>query len=265
MCIIVYKPENANMPSKKTLRHCWDNNSDGAGYMFAHNDKVIIKKGFMSFKSLYDSLRNDYTKFHDKSFVIHFRISTQGGVRRDLTHPFPLTENIDDMRLLRTTSDFGVAHNGIITLTSTSLYNTTITYNDTMKFISEYLSLIISKPKDLENEKTLKLIQKLADSKLAIMDNSGKVTLIGAFTQHKGCFFSNASYQAYKPITTTTKTYSSDLWDDYYDDWDYYGLTNYGQWTFTPDYCPDSIDKNSSYCENCVSRKFCKKGGSFDV
>ena len=264
MCIIVYKPENANMPSKKTLRHCWDNNSDGAGYMFAHNDKVIIKKGFMSFKSLYDSLRNDYTKFHDKSFVIHFRISTQGGVRRDLTHPFPLTENIDDMRLLRTTSDFGVAHNGVITLTSTSLYNTTITYNDTMKFISEYLSLIISKPKDLENEKTLKLIQKLAESKLAIMDNSGKVTLIGAFTQNKGCFFSNTSYQAYKPITTT-KTYSSDLWDDYYDDWDYYGLTNYGQWTFTPDYCPDSIDKNSSYCENCVSRKFCKKGGSFDV
>jgi hypothetical protein len=50
MCIAVYKRVGVKMPSDKILETCFENNSDGAGYMFAHGGKVNIKKGFMTLR-----------------------------------------------------------------------------------------------------------------------------------------------------------------------------------------------------------------------
>lgn len=267
MCIIVYKPENTQMPSKKTLKNCWNNNDDGAGYMFPLDNRVIIKKGFMTFKDFWKSLRVDYEKFPTLPFVLHFRITTQGGVRPELTHPYPMSKNMEDLKLLRTTSNtFGVAHNGIISLTSTN-YNTTITYNDTMKFITDYLSLIVKSPKSLENDDTLKLIERLAGSKLAIMDTTGKVTLIGTFNQNKGCFYSNYTYN-YDAYSTTTYYQSYTGIHHYDDDDDFWAetcqVTKGGKYVFDPDSCPRCISGNNTYCENCIYNKYCNEESSSD-
>ena len=48
MCIIVYKPKGASLPSKDTLQTCWENNPHGAGIMWADGSNVRIQKGFMS-------------------------------------------------------------------------------------------------------------------------------------------------------------------------------------------------------------------------
>ena len=101
MCVVVYKPKNKEMPSEKTLLDCFLANPDGAGYMFQKDNKVKIKKGFMTFKAFYDSLVKDYAETgKNTDYVLHFRISTQGGVNKPLCHPYPVSKNMDDLKQL---------------------------------------------------------------------------------------------------------------------------------------------------------------------
>ena len=46
MCIAIYKPKG-NTISKDTLKNCFDNNPDGSGFMYAQNDKLVVKKGYI--------------------------------------------------------------------------------------------------------------------------------------------------------------------------------------------------------------------------
>lgn len=231
MCIVVYKPSNVKMPSKATLKECFRCNSDGAGYMFPEDGKVQIKKGFMSFNALNTSLQADYNRLGAETpFVIHFRIGTQGGNNQANTHPFPLSKNMSDLKQLSCTTNCGVAHNGVISLTTTrtSEYiqeydeekNRMVTkykpidYSDTMKFITDYLSLIIKNKNWYMNEDNLTLIERLigCSNKLAIMNADGHTTLIGNFIEDNGVFYSNSSYKVYNRVQSD--------WD--YDWYDYY-------------------------------------------
>jgi predicted glutamine amidotransferase len=204
MCIIAYKPIGVAMPDRKLLKNCWTNNPDGAGYMFATNNNVYIRKGFMNFEGFYASLKNDYKKNgkENTAFVLHFRISTQGGVNKECTHPFPLSRDMEDLRKTRFTSDIGVAHNGIISLTSVGYYKQ-VNYSDTMSFITDYLSLIIKDRKWYKDKDKVTLVARLAGSKLAIMDGSGTVTLIGEFVKEGDCYFSNDHYKPMEKKKTT--------------------------------------------------------------
>jgi len=47
MCVIIVKPSGEEMPDETTLWQCWQVNPDGAGYMYQHNDKVVVSKGYM--------------------------------------------------------------------------------------------------------------------------------------------------------------------------------------------------------------------------
>ena len=109
-----------------------------------------------------------------------------------MTHPFPLSNQPRMMRSLDLTCHCGVAHNGIIRLTSDPDNKC---YSDTAIFITDYLSKIIRKKADLRDPVTLELIWQLAKSKFAIMDNSGYVATVGHFIDDHGLLFSNDSYQ----------------------------------------------------------------------
>ena len=215
MCIIVYKPSQAKLPEKQVLKKCWKNNPDGAGYMFPSKDMVIIKKGFMNFNDFYKQLiydKNQYGEF--TPFVLHFRVSTQAGVTKECTHPFPLSDNMDALKKLRVKAQCGIAHNGVISLTS-DRWNKTITYSDTMKFITDYLTLIITTKKWYEDKSKLTLIEKLAESKLAIMMGDGHVELIGRFIEDNGCYYSNEYYKVNRWANTTKSAKTSYLFNSY--------------------------------------------------
>lgn len=220
MCIIVYKPMEKAMPSKQILKHCWDNNEDGAGYMFPNGKDVIIKKGFMKFDSFYEALKADYKKVgRFTPFVLHFRVSTQAGVNEECTHPFPLSREMDDLRKTRATCKIGIAHNGIIELTKSGYY-TTVTYSDTMKFITDYAALLIKDKDFYKDEDTLKLLDRLVKGRLAIMDYEGHVQLIGDFVEDDGIYYSNNYYKEDRAKKTKTTNY-------YYDNYYYYGAGGY--------------------------------------
>ena len=85
----------------------------------------------------------------------------------------------------------GVAHNGIIRLTSDRNQRE---YSDTALFITQYMARMLHGPEDLRDEQLLNRIEQLAGSKLAIMDSSGYIATIGHFINERGLLFSNSSY-----------------------------------------------------------------------
>ena len=190
MCIICVSPARTRQPSISQIRTMFRNNPHGAGYMFARDGRVQIHKGFMDVDSFLDAIRGEHFTAKD-SVVYHFRISTQAGVNPEMTHPFPLSNRLPYMKALDVECRCGVAHNGIIRLTSDRNQRE---YSDTALFITQYMARMLHGPKDLRDEQLLNRIEQLAGSKLAIMEGSGYIATIGHFINERGLLFSNSSY-----------------------------------------------------------------------
>lgn len=194
MCIICVSPARTRQPSVSQIKTMFAHNPHGAGYMYARGGQVHIHKGYMDVESFLEAVRAEHFTAKD-SVVYHFRISTQAGVNPEMTHPFPLSNQLAHMKALDVECECGVAHNGIIRLTSDP---TNHEYSDTALFITRYLSEIIHSPNDLTRPQLLKTIGQLAQSKLAIMDRTGYIATVGTFINERGLLFSNTSYQPFK-------------------------------------------------------------------
>lgn len=298
MCIIAYKPLNVAFPEEYILQNCFDNNDDGAGFMYAFNGEVHIHKGYETFEKFMAALNKARAITGDKvPYVMHFRIATQG-YERTMTHPFPLSSKMDNLKRLRCKCSIGIAHNGILDITSDGAK----TYSDTMKFITDYLSNIIQSYDWYKNKRTKKLIEYLIDgSRLAILDAHSHCELMGkGWESDKGVYYSNHTW-AYKKYVYTggTAGFSGRAWwdyDDYYDDlvWDkakgryvqrnapktveakeaagkadtkkvdpwaeYY--SDFTKKYYFEDNCPGTVDGDYSYCKDCANCIFCSEYGA---
>ena len=227
MCIIAYKPLNIAFPEENILKTCFDNNDDGAGFMYTFNGEVHIHKGYETFEKFMTALNKARAITGDKvPYVMHFRIATQG-YERTMTHPFPLSSKMENLKRLHYKCSIGIAHNGILDITSDGAK----TYSDTMKFITDYLSNIIQSYDWYKNKRTKKLIEYLIDgSRLAILDAHSHCELMGkGWEKDNGIYYSNHSWAYKKYVYTGNAAGFSGTWprawwdyDDYYDDlvWD---------------------------------------------
>ena len=190
MCVICLSKKGIRQPNQSEIRNMWTSNPDGAGYMSIKDGRVEIHKGFMNLKDFMRSVNEEeFTK--DDVVVYHFRISTQAGVTPEMTHPFPLSSDIEDMNLLDCACDVGIAHNGIIRLTSCANEE----YSDTALFITEYLPTLIRDIEDIKDRAVLRTIKALAQSKLVFLNCNGDVGVVGDFWSDKtGLMFSNRSF-----------------------------------------------------------------------
>ena len=192
MCIICVSKPGVRQPDENTIRTMFYRNPHGAGYMFARDGRVEIRKGFMRLDEYLRAIREEHFTAAD-SVVYHFRISTQAGVNPEMTHPFPLSNQPARLRRLDQSCRIGVAHNGIIRLTSDPNNKR---YSDTAIFIADYLSQILHTRADLRDRRKLSVVYQLAQSKFAIMDGGGYIATVGEFIHERGLLFSNASYRA---------------------------------------------------------------------
>ena len=190
MCIICVSRPGVRLPNRTEIEEMFFNNPHGAGYMFARDGRVIIHKGFMNIDDFLRAFESEGLTEKD-SVVCHFRISTQAGVNPEMTHPFPLSNHLGHMKALDLSCPIGVAHNGIIPLTTD---RTQHEYSDTALFIAKYLSNIISRPEDLRNQDYLDIIERMIQSKMVLMDGDGYIATIGHFIKDRGLLYSNASY-----------------------------------------------------------------------
>ena len=190
MCIICVSRSGVRQPGEATIRAMFLNNPHGAGYMAARGGRVQIHKGFMRLDEYLRAIRAECFTPQD-SVVYHFRISTQAGVGPEMTHPFPLSTRPERMRQLDLSCRVGVAHNGVIRLTSDPNNKR---YSDTAIFVADYLSQILHTRADLRDRRKLSVVYQLAQSKFAIMDGGGYIATVGKFIDERGLLFSNASY-----------------------------------------------------------------------
>ena len=216
MCVIMVKEQNILFPEERILKNCWDNNPDMGGFMYAWNGQVHIRKGFMTFEDFKRALEETRKKTGDKiPYVLHFRISTQG-YDKSCCQPFPLSSKMHNLKKLRTSSNIGVAHNGVLSITSDGSKE----YSDTMKFITDYLTNIIRGFDWHEDKRTVKLIENLIKgSRFAIMDKNGHIEMRGngwVKDNESGCYFSNSTYSYKKYVYKGHNSlYDYDDWGDY--------------------------------------------------
>jgi predicted glutamine amidotransferase len=204
MCIIAVQPKGKKI-SRKTLQNCWNNNEDGAGLMYSVNGEIIVKKELHSFDK-FMQYKQEADK-HNVNIVIHFRISTSGGVNLLNCHPFKVNNNLH------------FCHNGMldIIVPKNSTINDTQIYNN---------MILRNLPKNWQrNNAILKLVQQSIGSrnKFVLLDELGMYYIINedAGNWENDCWFSNTSYQySYSNVITsnyytkvkTTKAYS--YWDE---------------------------------------------------
>ena len=221
MCIIVAKPAGAALPDMDTLRTCFANNDDGAGYMLARDGRVEVRKGLMSWSACRASLAalGDVTAL---PMVIHFRIGTQGKLDADNTHPFPVTTDPKLLVARKSVCQVALAHNGIIPLTTSRLTyqaDTREPHSDTYYFVRDYATEIVTATDYHTDPHRVALLRKLSASKLALLGADGHLTLVGEYEEADGCFFSNNGFRwqalaTYTPHTYEPRTmYGTDAWD----------------------------------------------------
>lgn len=192
MCVICTSEKGCQQPSSNLIRAMFRANPDGAGYMVARGGRVEIHKGFRTVTAFLSALRAEaFTA--DDPVVYHFRIATQAGRTPEMTHPFPLCSDLAAMERLECAADIGVAHNGIISITSDGDSR----YSDTAKFIVQYLVHIVRDPADLRNEACMEIIDALAHSRFALMDGSGYIAYAGRgwTMDDNGLWYSNRNHE----------------------------------------------------------------------
>lgn len=205
-----------DMPSRDILKRCWDNNPDGAGYAFNTDNVVCIKKGFMTFDAFWNSISEAQKRYDFKKcgVLIHFRIATHGGVIPAMTHPFPIVDDDGALSKLEYVSDYAVIHNGIISLTGAKARSEKA-MSDTAVFIRDYLSKIAQNRQWFKRRANMELIEKLIDSKMAILNTRGEIITTSGFTEDGGVLYSNSTYKDFRQ-KKTKYFYNYDYDEGYY-------------------------------------------------
>ncbi len=247
MCIVIIKPSDKKMPKRKVLKNCWDNNPDGAGFMFLNKDKkVIISKGYMVFEDLISGIES-YKLDKTACIVFHFRIATAGSIKPANCHPFPNSNKVEDLQALSAVSDYGIAHNGILDYPDDEMND----MSDTMTFIRDILhsEVILN---NLKSPAITSLLQThIKRSKFAIMGSAG-VVMLGAFLKVGDLYYSNTGYKKETGYSWWIKQYN---WDNeaidknYYEDMTEGNITQY----YYCQRCDVLITDESLYYKHCYN------------
>lgn len=197
MCIAILKTKNGTITDEE-LRNSFENNSDGAGIAYTHNNELRIVKGIFDVETFIKTVRQA-EKLADNNMLIHCRIGTSGLNDKENTHPFVINNNIC------------LIHNGILHVDVPKGSK----INDTQIFINSYMKGI--KNSTIMNNKTYHTILEDmigSSNKFVIMNNKGEFTIINekAGNWENGCWFSNNGHKTTR--VRYTRTY--DDWEGYY-------------------------------------------------
>lgn len=180
MCIAILNTKGTIL-KKELLRNCWENNGDGAGMLYINDYNMMeVFKEMKSFDVFYDKYSEVKRKYGKRNIVLHFRISTHGGITESNCHPFMVHQ------------DLGFVHNGMI-------YNvpTSKVHSDTYMFNE----VILKKLKEgfEYDEDVLDMLEVYigSGSKLIFLNADDDYAIVNEKAGHwnLGCWFSNSSYK----------------------------------------------------------------------
>ena len=196
MCIAIANMKNKPL-SDEEITNCWTNNPDGGGLLYKENG---ILKVYKNLDNLPKFLKKYKEVIQKSSCLVHFRVTTGGGVTVKNCHPFLVNKSL------------GFIHNGVISGYS----NKAPDKSDTYSFNELVLKGL---PKGFQdNTAVMKMMLSYigGGSKLAFMDKDENFTIIGedraaAHFSENGNWYSNRSYEKvnnYK-LAGNTKVYNN--------------------------------------------------------
>lgn len=194
MCIAIYTKAGAVI-SEQAITASFNSNRDGAGLAYVDDEgklQVLKTDKLDVFQKMYKECCQRFPESHK---MLHFRVSTSGGVNAFNTHPFYVDNNTV------------MCHNGVITKCNPKKddkRNDTQIFNDTiLKNISR---------KMYKNPAIKELIEEyIGFSKVIVMNNRNDFVI---FNEDKGhwdkegqVWYSNYSYITYADRRTGTETF----------------------------------------------------------
>jgi len=230
MCLAILKPANEHI-IKRRLRQGFQENPDGAGFMYVKNGQLKIDKGYFSFRSFYKAYRQAEQKCPDSNFVIHFRIATSGKISSKHCHPF----------LINTTVAF--VHNGIFAKLGNKVKS------DTQHFNNDYLRYM--PPDFIHNKKSIRFLEKYCGwfNKLIFLNNKNEYLIVNESAGRwlDNIWFSNIIETSIGFSVTTN--YATEIEDN---DW--------GECAICTGYYPtqqmQETENGQVICEFCFTKKF---------
>ena len=188
MCVAIYKPANAKLPSFDILRQCWETNPDGAGFAMPTRDNpehaFHIRKGFMTWEAFEKAVRDFKLADCEGDLFLHFRIATHGGISPGNTHPFPVTKEVKYLQHTNILTNSVLIHNGVLPIKPEFR-----DISDTMELCRRLSGFHGKIPE------ALNLLEGfIGNSKIAVM-LPGKVYLVGKWSEIDGVYFSNTHWQ----------------------------------------------------------------------
>lgn len=157
-------------------------NNDGAGYMFAHNNKLIVKKPFWKVDILINHLKADRQHYPNSVFIVHLRLATSG------------TINAKNCQPIQINNDIGFVHNGIFW----NLEDKKGTLSDSVAFGKDILSKL---PADfMTTSAIITLLNEYCEnhsSKVIILNTKGKFIILN----EKAGEWNRGTWQSYKMKT----------------------------------------------------------------
>ena len=202
MCVIAGSPLGVPRPSDKTMEAMFTSNPDGAGFAYTIDNRVYVEKGFMSYREFENALaglekrlKKDNLTCADIPMFFHFRIGTHGANIPSLTHPFPISKNINNLFALDYSTDIVMAHNGII-----NTINVTGSHSDTTEYISRILVPLRNADTEFYNNPNFQeLMQNTIDgSRFIFLNDKGDMVTIGSWLtseEEPGILFSNLHHE----------------------------------------------------------------------
>lgn len=163
MCVIIIKPCGAKMPDERELNRAYMCNPDGCGFV---SEKHFYKGlSFQAFKKKLSEVGED------EACIMHFRLATNGSIRRANCHPFKR-------------GDVYFAHNGVLSIRPAGDKTDSQTaFDDILYPIIEEYGLDSKELKTAVNGI-------IGHSKFAFLQN-GQITTFGEFIRHDGRLYSN--------------------------------------------------------------------------
>lgn len=248
MCIILACKPGCR-PTSDVLENCWFSNPDGAGAMWCEDGKVRISKGYMRLKDV-KSLMGEIPD--ESPLVLHFRIGTSGGHSERVTHPYPVTSDLDCLHALDLECPVGIAHNGILPYP-----------HDDVREISDTIAYVQTVVAPLSHARKVRAGGGLTHSKFAaerlkatsrgsrlcVLSADGSMRLTGAGWNgvSRGIQASNESWRGFRAYKWSKCSLAD--WHSYIDDYD------------DTDYIAEAMDAFGCYgCEryeSCVDSPEC--------
>lgn len=228
MCIVVIKEKDVKLPDMDTLKNCWDNNPDGAGFMYLDKGVIHIKKGFMTWTAFKRAYKAQHFTDQD-TFVLHFRIATHGEIDKEHCHPFPISAKKVDLFNCDVVTTYAMAHNGMIDIDCNN------GLSDSQQFVADYLKPIGKQI--FTNNAICRLVEDATmGSKLCLWHINKGMLLTGSWITENGIKYSNTGYKA-KPVYYVPEHIPSD----------YYSIT----WKNYTDMIANDGSEDITYCEQC--------------